>query len=134
MYMTRSDGHYDEYRVEYVRAAGPTAVLKLEGCDDRTQAEYLRDRSLFVRADQIPPPAAGEYFIKDLLGLPVLTQQGESLGILTDVLELPAHDVYQVHDGQQELLIPAIVGVIVEINPDLRRIIVNLPEGLRDLE
>jgi 16S rRNA processing protein RimM len=132
--MTRADGHYDEYRVEYVRANSQTVVLKLEGINDRTQAEYLRDRLLFVPEDQIPKPAAGEYFIKDLLGMQVLTQQGELLGTLTDVLELPVHDVYQVNNGSQELLIPAISSVILEINPDQHRIIVNLPEGLQDPE
>jgi 16S rRNA processing protein RimM len=132
--MTGDDGHYDEYRVEYVRVNTHTAIIKLGGINDRTQAEFLRDRILLVREDQIPKPAAGEYFIKDLLGMQVQTQQGESLGILTDVLELPAHDVYQIHNGQQELLIPAISSVVLEIDLNLRRIIVNLPEGLQDLE
>jgi 16S rRNA processing protein RimM len=132
--MTSADGHHDEYRVEYVRATVQTAIIKLEGIDDRTQAETLRNRSLFVREDQIAPPDAGEYFIKDLLGLKIFTEQGELLGTLTDVLELPAHDVYQVNNDREELLIPAISSVIREIDLERRQIIVKLPEGLRDLE
>ncbi len=122
------DFHVDRFRIQ-----ANCAVLKLAGLDSKDQVEIYRGSPLFVREDQLQKPDNGEYFIRDLIGLQVITEEREVLGTVTDVLELPAHDVYQVKNGEQELLIPAISDVVLDI--DLKRgvIIVALIEGLKDL-
>jgi 16S rRNA processing protein RimM len=101
--------------------------------NDRNQAELLRDRPIMIRPEQLPPPREGEFFIRDLIGLQVHSEQGEPLGELTDVLELPAHDVYQVMAGERELLIPAVADVILKVDLERGLMIVRLPEGLLDI-
>ena len=100
----------------------------------RNQAKTLEDKILYIHSSQLRDTTAGKYFIKDLIDLEVYTQQGELLGVLTDVLELPAHDVYQVNNGKREILIPAISSVILEVQLDQRRMVVQLPDGLEELD
>ncbi|RJP73627.1 MAG: 16S rRNA processing protein RimM [Candidatus Zixiibacteriota bacterium] len=131
--IVREGGRRDEYTVERFRIMTDYVILKLTGVNDRDQAEEFRDLAVMVRPEQLPEPGEGEYFIRDLIGLQVFSEQGEPLGELADVLELPAHDVYQVISGARELLIPAIADVVQEINLERRVMIVRLLDGLLDL-
>lgn len=71
------------------------------------------------------------YLVKDLAGCQVVTDEGEVLGLLTDVLPTGANDVFVVGREPNELLIPALKDVVTEIDLVGRRIIVKLPPGLR---
>jgi 16S rRNA processing protein RimM len=133
-YIAGMQGITCEYQVEHCRVANQSAILKLQGVDDRNRAEDLRNQILLIREDQLPDTQAGEFFIKDLLGIQVVNQHGAIIGILTDVLELPAHDVYQIQCGQRELLIPAISDVVLEIRLAERIMVVRLPEGIEESE
>lgn len=79
------------------------------------------------RADAPLPP--GSFFIQDILGLPVVDEQGETVGRLTEVLSLPAGDVYVVQ-GQREYLIPDVPAFILEKNLEAGLIRVRLIEGM----
>ena len=75
-----------------------------------------------------------EYFITDLIGLQVLTEDGEALGVLKDVLETGANDVYVVEmKNGRELLIPAIKDCILDVDTEQGTMTVHLLEGLMDL-
>ena len=130
VYIADQNDFLKEYQVERFRALSGGAVIRLEGMEDRDAVEQYRDCLLLIRKDQLPDLDAGEYFISNLIGLQVSSEKGELLGILTDVLELPAHDVYQIQKEGRELLIPAISDVIAEINLEDRTMTVRLPEGL----
>ena len=73
----------------------------------------------------------GEWFHFQLLGLRVLTDQGEDLGEITDILETGSNDVYVVSEGKSEILIPALKSVINEVKLDDGVMVVSLPDGLR---
>jgi len=126
-------GSLSQFEVERFRVAGQYAILKLVGVNDRSQAEEYRDCSVLIEKNQLPETVPGEYLIRTLIGLQVVTEGGEPLGTLTDVFELPANDVYQIQYGQRELLIPAISDVILDIQLDKRIMIVRLLDGLLDL-
>jgi len=72
------------------------------------------------------------YFVRDLAGCEVVTTDGESLGKLMDVLPSGANDVYVVGEKENEILIPALKTVVLEIDLTNRRIVVNLPKGLKE--
>lgn len=74
------------------------------------------------------------YLVKDLVGFEVVTEAGEVLGKLVDVLPTGGNDVFVVGEGPAEILVPAIKSVVLKIDMELRRITVDLPKGLRPEE
>ena len=123
-----------QFQVERLRAVNGAATIKLAGVDDRTAAEGLRDCALFILESQLPPPPAGQYYIRDIIGMRVISESGAELGTLNDILELPAHDVYQIIRNGREILVPAIAGVVLSIQMDQRLVTVRLPDGLTDAD
>lgn len=107
-------------------------LLSIEGCEDRETADAWRGQDIFLRLDDAEPLPEGVYYHWQILGLAVITEDGEALGKVDQILETGANDVYVVRDDAgNELLIPAIESAIV--HTDLRdgQIIVRLIPGLR---
>ncbi len=72
-------------------------------------------------------------FRSDLIGMTVVTDGGETLGTLTDVLQTGANDVYVVKTAEgKEVLLPAIRDCILEVNVEEQRMLVHVLEGLLD--
>jgi 16S rRNA processing protein RimM len=105
-------------------------VIHLKEVTNRSEAEKLREAFLVIQADQTVSLAADTFFIHDLLGLQVETIQGEDLGIVTEMLELPANWVFLVQKGNQETLIPSLKSMIRHVDLKKRKMIVALPEFL----
>jgi len=106
-------------------------MLTLEGISSMDAAAALKGSTIVVsRADALPL-ADGEYYVPDLLGLDVLLEDGEKLGVLRDVLVTGANDVYVVKTASgKEILIPAIEKCILNVDIENRTITVHLLEGL----
>lgn len=75
-----------------------------------------------------------KYLVKDLVGFEVVTEAGEVLGIFKDIIETGANDIFVVGEGAAEILVPAIKSVVLKIEMEQRRILVDLPKGLRPEE
>ena len=91
-------------------------------------------KCLLVTRDQAVPLEEDEYFIADLIGLRVITDEDKVLGKLTDVLETGANDVYQVTDENgKEILLPAIKDCILSVDLEKGEMKVHILEGLLDL-
>jgi 16S rRNA processing protein RimM len=122
---------FTPYRLESSRQHLGAVLLKLAGCDDRNAAEALRGLVVQVPIKDALPLEEGEYWVHQILGLEVWTTEGELLGVVREVLETKANDVYVVQDrvGRQ-VLIPALKSVVLDINLEARRVLVALPEGL----
>src|SRR5690554_4604612 len=107
-------------------------LVKLEGLDDRDSAQALRGALLQVARDAVHPLPPGEYYVFEIVGLAVYDETGRHLGVVADVLETRANDVYVVDraDGQGELLLPAIRDVILRIDLEQGRMDVRLLPGL----
>lgn len=105
-------------------------LLKLKGYETRDAAESLRGTKLFIPADQAIPLEEGEYYLYELIGMDVLTDAGEHLGEVTDVIETGANNVFVVEGAEQELLIPDIPDVILDIDFEDGRITVQPLPGL----
>ena len=96
--------------------------------------EHLRRMPLLITRDQAVPCGENENFIADLIDLNVVTEGGEELGVLTDVLQTGANDVYIVkRKNGKELLIPAIRQCILDVDLEKKCMKVHLLEGLLDL-
>ncbi|MCE2404928.1 MAG: 16S rRNA processing protein RimM [Dehalococcoidia bacterium] len=107
-------------------------TLALKGLYDRAQAEDLRGALLTVPEEMVPPLPEGHYYHFQLVDMEVFTADGEHLGRITEVLSTGANDVYLVAREAGELLVPALEDVVVEVDVGARRMVVDLPPGLRD--
>ncbi|MDR7417263.1 MAG: ribosome maturation factor RimM [Armatimonadota bacterium] len=119
------------YEVESVRPHGRFFLVKLRGVEDREAAEALRGRELRIPGEEATPLPEGTYYVADILGLEVRTEDGEVLGWVREVLRTGANDVYVVA-GNREILLPAIEEVVREVNLEARCMVVRLLPGLVD--
>ena len=127
----KSNKSIKELMVEEVKYHKNMVLLKFKGIDRVEDAELLRNSYLEVDRENAIELQEGEYFIVDLLGLNVITDENELIGKLEDIFNTGSNDIYVVksEDGKQ-LLLPAISEVIKEINIQEGKIIVHLLEGL----
>lgn len=108
-------------------------ILKFKGIDNINDVEKYRRATLLVTRENAVPLAENEYFIADLIGLSAVSDEGEELGTITDVLQTGANDVYVVTTPQkEEMLVPAIRECILAVDLDARRMQIHLLPGLRD--
>lgn len=127
----------EDVAILQVRPHKGNLLLTIEGIDDRTAAEALRGLWLFVEEADAAELEEGEFWIHDIIGLRVETEDGNVLGEVTDILPTGANDVYIVRPAQgvnrgQEILLPAIADVILAVDVAAGTIHVRLPDGLID--
>ncbi|MBI3912126.1 MAG: 16S rRNA processing protein RimM [Armatimonadetes bacterium] len=115
------DGTWETRSVLSARPHRGLYLLRLEGCNDVDAAEALRGTEVWIGIEQAVPPPPGQYWVHQIIGLRVVTPQGEELGTVRNVLRTGANDVYVADD----LLIPATRDAILEI--DLERGVIVVP-------
>ena len=120
-----------EYEIEEVKYHKDMVLMKLKGVDNPEEAELLRNYYLKVKRQDEPKLDEGTYYIVDLLGLDVYSDDGKLLGKLDDIFNTGSNDIYVVKDelGKQ-LLLPAISDVVKDINLEEKRIVVHILNGL----
>jgi len=128
------------FKTFYVRgeAVKPTAchvhkslvLMKFPGVDDMNAALAYKDTDLYIRRDD-PKVPKDMVFDAELLDMEVVQDDtGEVLGVITEVTEYPAHDVYTVR-GKQEFMIPAVPDVFIKsVDLDANRMTVHILEGM----
>ena len=120
-----------ELEIEQVKFFKQFVILKFKGYDSINDVEQYRKKSLLVSRENAVELQENEYFIADLLDINVVTDEGEQLGTLKDVLQTGANDVYVVETPEgQEILIPAIRQCILSVNLDEQTMRVHLLKGL----
>lgn len=117
-------------RVVSIRRHLPDFLLTLEGLADRDSVESLRGAVLYLRAGEQQPLPPGVYYLHQIEGLEVVTDAGEILGRVKEIIKTGANDVYVVQGDRGEVLLPAIPQVILEIRLAEGRMIVHLMDGL----
>ncbi len=124
---------YMELEIENVKYFKQYAILKFKGIDNINDIEKYKGRSLYVTRDQAIPLEEDEYYIADLMGLDIYLENGEKFGILKDVMETGANDVYIVETEEgKEVLIPAIHECVLDIDIEENRMEIHLMDGLLD--
>lgn len=120
-----------EFKIEQVRFSKNMVFLKLEGIDTIEDAENYRNLYLKIKRDKGEKLEENTYYVVDILGCKVYTEEQKELGEIIDVFPTGSNDVYVVKDeiGKQ-ILLPAIKDVIKSIDIQNKTIIVNLLEGL----
>ena len=119
--------------VESVKFFKQFAIVKFKGIDDISAVEKYRKASILVTRENAVRLKKDEYFIADLLGLKVRDESDAEIGVLRDVMETGANDVYVIDltDGR-ELLLPAIKQCVLEVDVEEGFIKIHILEGLLD--
>ena len=117
--------------IQHVKYFKNMVILKFKEYNSMNETELLRQRELYVDREHAIPLEEGEYYIADLIGLKVITDEGRELGILDDVLQTGANDVYSViTPDNKEILIPVIDDCILNIDLEKKVITVHVLKGL----
>jgi 16S rRNA processing protein RimM len=105
------------YKIEGTRYKNELLLLKFYNINDRTLVSALTNQLVYVKTEQLPPLAEDEFYLHELIGLGVYEEDGHYLGILIEILETGANDVYIVEDESGiETLIPATEEMILDID------------------
>ena len=120
--------------ISKVRFFKQFVIVKFKGIDNINDIERYKGKDLLVTRENAVPLEEGEYFIADLIDLDVVDEDGNKLGILYDVMQTGANDVYVVKNQEngKEILLPGIEECILDINLEEKKITVHLMEGLVD--
>ncbi len=124
-----------EYELEIVRARGHSRAILLQfaGITTPEAADRLRNAELLISREEAMPLPEGTYYTFELIGVEVVSEEGELIGRLTDVWSMPAQDVYVVEREGKEILVPALQTIIRDVDLPRQRMTVNLPDGLLEI-
>jgi 16S rRNA processing protein RimM len=120
----------EQREIEVVRIDAYQVVVRIKGVETAGEAETLRNKYLFVPQEKIINLRAGTYFIDDVIGCEVVTEDQKRVGRVSDLLTLPANDIWVVDDGEKEILIPAVKEIIRKVDIAEKRITIHALEGL----
>ncbi|MCD6475004.1 MAG: 16S rRNA processing protein RimM [Anaerolineaceae bacterium] len=123
---------HQEVTVHSARKTHNGMLISLEGYLDRDLAGEFRNQLVHFRTEDLPELPDGGFYLYELIGMRVSTDNSEFLGRIHEVMETGANDVYVVkkQSDSTELLLPAIESVILDINFDTEEVTVKLPEWL----
>lgn len=120
-------------KIQSVKFFKQFVILKFEEIDDINDVEKYKGSSLYVTRDQAVKLKKDEYFIADLIGLRVIAEEEKLEGILKDVMETGANDVYVIElSNGRELLLPAIKECVLSVDIEKGEMQIRLLEGLLD--
>lgn len=106
-------------------------LVKFDGYESPESIGRFRNQWVYVRADELPSLPKGRHYTFELLGLLVEDELGNKLGVLTEILETGANDVYVVKDETGvDILLPAIPAVVRSMDMKSKVMRVRIPEGL----
>jgi 16S rRNA processing protein RimM len=126
-------GGPDQVTVERVRFHRGRPIVGLSGVGTMDAAEALAGLELRVSEDALQPLPAGSFYRHDLIGCAVVTPDGQTVGRVKDVEGEAAGSRLVVESGAGDVLIPMAQGICAEIDVAGRKIVVEPPEGLLEL-
>lgn len=117
--------------VKSVREKPPFLLIRFDQYSDETQIEWAKNKFVYVSIHDLPNLPDGEYYFHQLIGLDVVSPENNHIGILREILETGANDVYviQCENGKEEL-VPAIPQFVQEILIEEKKIVIKMPEWI----
>ena len=130
VYIENKNGR-KEYEIEELKYHKEMVLIKFKGIEAPEDANLLRESYLMVNRADEEPLEEGTYYIVDMIGLEVETEEGEKLGNLVDIFNTGSNDIYVVkNELGKQILLPAIKDVIKKIDMEKRKMTVHLIPGL----
>jgi len=132
LFVRDAKGRLDQYKVTSAAIHGKKILVTLQGYAEINQVLHLVGSEVLLNKEQLSTPEEGEYYWNDLIGMKVVTTDGEDLGILDSIIETGSNDVYVTVLNGREFLIPALADT-VSIDLSAMLMTVTPYEGLFDL-
>jgi 16S rRNA processing protein RimM len=139
VWIGKEKGSGEYYEVEHSRAYRDRLVLKLQGIEDGNAAEGLRGGQVKVAPADAPEVPKGRYNRSQLVGLAAVDEDSSVLGQIDDVVPTGGHDVLVVtsagktQDEVDEILVPFVPEIVLDVDLEAGRVVLRLPDGLREL-
>lgn len=133
--LERNNKEIGQYTIEKVWYHKNFVILKFKEIQNMTEAEKLKDSLIVISREQAITLPEDTYFIGDLVGLEVYSDENEHLGSIVEVIRTGSNDVFVVKKQgvKKELLIPFIKSCVLQVDLENQKVLVHLLEGLRDL-
>ncbi len=128
----RTNNEYRGYVLDDVQIQPKTTVVKLRGIDSREDALVLTKSEIWIPENQQIDLADDTYFLHQLIGMNVIDGNGNAIGEITAVYQGGGNDVYEVRQGDKEILIPAVAQFVKKVDVDSNQVVVELIEGMID--
>lgn len=126
------DGSLRSAQLRAVRPHRESRLVRFAGVEDATRAEELVGAAVLVRRDQLPPLGEDEFYHVDLIGAEVISDAGEHIGVVAEMLQTGANDVCVVRAGDREVLVPFVASVVERFDPESGVLIIRPIPGLLD--
>ena len=125
-------GDLASVEISDARIHGRFVLVQFQGIDTLGQAQPLVGATVLVEKATLPALEEGEYYWTDLIGMEVMTVNGDRVGEVTRIIPTGGTDVLVIEKGEKEILVPATEERIREIDTTSRRMVVDRIEGLTD--
>jgi len=117
--------------IRSARWQGEDMLIAFEEYSDRDEAGVHRNQMLYMHVEDFPSLTEGEFYLHDLVGLNVISEDGQDMGTLVEILKTGANDVYILKGPHgEEILLPAIEEVVLKVDIEKGEMIVHLLPGL----
>jgi 16S rRNA processing protein RimM len=128
VHLVPPQGAAREVELERARQHHGRVRLKIKGVDTVEQAQALRNYLVAVPEDELVDLDEGEFYHFELEGMDVVDEEGRPVGVLEEVLALPAHELYVIRGPLGELLLPAVEAYVLEVDLESNVMRVRVPE------
>ena len=130
VFVGRSGAEAEQAQIERVQIESRGVRLKIAGINVRRDAEKLVGSLLFVDGTERIRIPEGTFFIHDIIGISVVDQEGHPIGVVKEVLRLPANDVYVMDCNGRDIMMPAVKEFIINVNVKAKSMTVKLINGM----
>ncbi len=132
VFLSLDEEQRSSFAVEEAQVTNKGILLSLTGIQSMDEAEKWRGAFVEIHRSECLPLPEGEHYYFEMLGLEVITTQGQKIGVLEDFIPAPANDVYVVRQNEREILIPAIAEIIKRIDFEKGVMVIHPMDGLLD--
>jgi len=133
VYLVSPTGKELVVTVRSVRYTGAVPYMLFKGYDTPEDAKTLNGWLLKVPEQEVMPLPEGRYYWYELIGMEVVSEEGETLGTIVDIFETGSNDIYVMKLGKKEIYLPAIREVVKQVDRKARRMVIHLMDGLMEL-
>ena len=130
----KKGAEYERLDVGNIKYQKGNLIIKFPQIKDIDEAQRYKNQVLYAERDVLGELPDGVYYIADIIGLEVVTEDGRSIGTIADVFNTGSNDIYDVRrEGKKNMLIPVIDDVVLNVDLESGKVTVRLIDGLEDL-
>lgn len=131
--IVKKRGEEERLTIKGVKYQKNNIIVKFAELDAIEEAEKYKNAVLLADRNALGELPEGVYYIADLIDCTVFEENGNKIGVLTDVFSTGSNDVYDIkREGKKNLLVPIIDGVLKAVDIENKKITIKIPEGLED--